>query len=337
VTDRLEELRHELADIEAVLGDLGPDAPDEQAAPLRRRADKLERDVMKLEAAARAEAGVIEGTAEEADADPADYRPPATELVVPSLPPGDERDHATLVVLDRHDEDQVLAALEERMDKVLLYDFSKGGTNVVDLSWQGVMECVRLLNGTGHARLRIMPETLQVEVETIEAENGRGPEPYYVATVAATDEVTGYTTIGTSTEPRRMKAKGKIVDDVFARTKAVNKAQRNALKMHIPERLRQAVIALHKGHDQRVLDIKHGAGAAAAAQLPPPVQSEQARALEAEIKATWGEIRLLPGWKDRMLPGVYQAKLSRARSSEPDLEAFRDALVSLRDSLKGAA
>jgi hypothetical protein len=332
VSDRLEELRHELADIEVALDAGGPTADTRLSV----RAGEIEREIVKLEAAARAEAGVIEGTAEEAGADPADYRPAATELVVPSLPPGDERDHATLVVLDRHDEDQVLAALEERMDKVLLYDFSQAGSRVIGLSWNGVQECVRLLNGTAHARIRIMPETLQVE--EIQDDVGKGPETFYVATVAATDEVTGYTTIGTSTEPKNMRLKtGKTKFDVFARAKALNKAQRNALAMHIPERLRQALLALHKGDDQRVLEVKHGAGAAAAAQLPPPVESEQARALEAEIKATWGEIRLLPGWKDRMLPGVYQAKLSRARSSEADLEAFKDALVSLRDSLKGAA
>lgn len=220
------------------------------------------------------------------------------------------------------------------MDKVLLYDFNQAGSRIVDLSWQGVMECVRQLNATGHARLRILPETLQVE--RVQEDAGKGLEEFYVATVAAADEVTGYTTVGTSTEPVYMRLRdGTTKFDVFARAKALNKAQRNALKMHIPERLRQAIIALGKGDEKRVLEVKHGAGAAAAAQLPPPVATEAARALEERARVLWVEIKKLPGWRELMLPGVFNAKLSRARSSEAELESFVEALESMRAKLAG--
>lgn len=323
--DRLEELRHELADVEAA-ADAVPDGSEEAA--LRRRAKEIEAEILGLERAAREEAGVqpdvVDVTAEEV----AESRPPATDLVVPPLPPGEERDVAAMLVLDRHDEDQVLSQIEERMDKVLMYDFD----GKVDLSVNGVFECVRLLNATGHARIAIAKGTLTVEVE--QGDNG----PDYVATVAAEDPVSGLLLYASATEPKHMKLRnGNTKVDPFARQKAISKAQRNALKRHVPERLRQAIIAMHKGDAQRVLDVKHGAGATAAAQLPPPVDSPAAKELEGECQRLWTEIRGLPDWRSFMLPGVYNAKLSRARSSEVALEAFRDELLSLRTKLGGEA
>jgi hypothetical protein len=102
----------------------------------------------------------VDATAEEV----AQSRPRRPDLVVPALPPGEERDHATVIVLDKHDEDQILAVMEDRMDKVLLYDFPQDGSRLVDLSINGVLECVRQMNQTTRARVAIMPETLQVEI-----------------------------------------------------------------------------------------------------------------------------------------------------------------------------
>jgi hypothetical protein len=331
--DRLEVLRHELADVEAALEAAisGGEGAGAEASALEQRQTEIQHEIVALERAAREEVGVqpaIEGSAEEV----AESRPASTELVVPSLPPGDERDHATLLVLDKHDEDQVLSQIEERMDKVLMYDFEKGGSRLVDLSVNGVFECVRLLNATGHARIRIAKGTLTVDVEP--GEDGLE----YVATVAAEDEVSGLLLYASAAEPKHMKLRGgKTKPDPFARQKAISKAQRNALKRHIPERLRQGMLALHRGDSGRVLEIQHGVGAQAAAALPAPVDTPEANALVAQIESTWLEIRKMPGWKEKMLPGVFNAKLSRARSSEVELRSFLDALESLRETLGEAA
>lgn len=322
--DALEELRHELADVEAAI-----EADGAGDTLLTARAC-LEDAILGLERAAREEAGVQPDTVDATAEEVAESRPAATDLVVPPLPPGEERDHATLLVLDRHDEDQVLSQIEDRMDKVLMYDFSRGGTRVVDLSVNGVFECVRLLNATGHARIGIVEGSLSVAVEA----GDDGPE--YVVDVAARDEVSGLTLYASATEPRIMDTRRGPKRDPFARQKAISKAQRNALKRHIPERLRQGMLALHRGDQARVLEVKHGAGAAAAAELPPPVVSERAEALVAECRAIYVEIKALPGGLEKLKPGMFNHELSRARSSEDALESYRDALVSRRDTLKEA-
>ncbi len=332
MTDALEDLRHQLADVEAAIEALGGENVREDE-DLHNRRDEITQDILKLEAQARREAGVIDVVAEEVGGDVSASRPAATDLVVASLPPGADRDHATMVVLDKADEDQVLSIIEERMDRVLLYDFNRSGTKVIDLSIKGVLEVVRLLNATGHARIRVMPETRVIERERRDV--GNGEEEFVICSIAAMDEVSGLVVVGESMEPVLMRKRdGTTPFDVFCRSKALSKAQRNALKGHIPERLRQAVIAMHKGDQQRVLEVKHGAGATAAAQLPPPVDSPEAKALEEECRETWQRIRTLKGWRERMLPGQYGAKLSRARSSIAELEAFRDALLSLEESLR---
>lgn len=342
MTDQLEELRHELADVEQGLVDVaahaGAGADQDRVRQVRdelsARGDELRREILALERAVREEMGVqpaVDGTVEEVAESVAESRPSAMDLIVPPTAPGPERDTATLIVLDRHDEDQVLAQIEERMDRVLMYDFRKGSSQVTDLSVNGVFECIRLLNATGHARIGIVEGSLSVAIEP----GDDGPE--YVVDVAARDEVSGLTLYASATEPRMMRTNNGPKKDPFARQKAISKAQRNALKRHIPERLRQGMLALHKGDNARVLEIQHGAGAAAVAELPPPLATPEATALEGEIKAIWGEVRKQPGWQEKMLPGVFGAKLSRARSSLVELEALRDALQSLLALLQDAA
>lgn len=323
MVDRLEGLRHELADVEQAIADA-----EEAPQPLLDREDELRVEILKLERAAREEAGAQPEPVDASVEEIAESRPAATDLVVPPSIGADQR-YETVLVLDKHDEDQILATIEERMDAVLLYDFPQGGSRLIDLSYNGVMECVRQINQTGRARVGIVEGSLTITMEQGE----EGVE--YVAQVAARDELTGLLIYATAAEPQMMKSHGKLKFDKFARQKAVSKAQRNALKQHIPERIRQGLIAMYKGDAARVLEVKHGAGAAAAAQLPPPVDSPRAKELEGECQRLWTTIRGLPDWRAFMLPGVYNQKLSRARSSEAELEAFRDALESLRAKLAG--
>jgi hypothetical protein len=313
VTDELEKLRHELADVDAAAegGGAGDDLLTHRAC--------LEDTILSMERAAREEIGVQPAPVE--GADPSRFRNPAADLVVPSLPPGtEELVHATNLVL------------EDRYDPVLFYDFRRGGERVEGLSVKGIYEAVRLLNATGHARIRTMPDTVMFGSEHRDA--GRGTEEFVVCTIAAADDVSGLMIAGTAMEPILMRLRtGGTKFDVYCRAKALSKAQRNALAGHVPERVKQAMLAMYKGLDARVLEIKHGAGAAAVAELPPPADTPRAKELEREAKEIYADIKLLPGWQRAMLPGKFNAELSRARSSETALEAFVGALSSLREAL----
>lgn len=336
MTDKLPEddvarMRHELADVEAALEDASEDER-EGLETLRRQ---LEAEI------AEAQNPVAAPAPEVLDADPDDFRPPAQELVVG--PGADE--HELFRVLDAHDEDLILQEMQRRALKVMLYDFEQSGSRLVDLSYQGVNECVRLMNSTGKVRIRIRPDVREIRREVIDGEE------YVTATVYAEEETTGYGQFGTAREPLRMKLKpgtakryreqGKPVDsqgkvfDSFAETKALNKAQRNALRVMIPERMRQALIAQARKDESALRTIQMGAGAAEYATLPAPADSPEAKQLTADCRAIYSEIRGLS--VTSLLPGQFNAKLSRAAHDESLLAALRDELQSRLDHLKAAA
>jgi hypothetical protein len=339
VTDKLPEddvarMRHELADVEAALEDASEDER-EGLETLRRQ---LEAEIAEAQNPVSAPAEVV-------DVDPEDFKHPGRDLVVA---PGAER-HEVFEVLDAHDEDLILEEMQRRALKVMLYDFPQDGSRVIDLSYQGVMECVRVLNASGKARITIAKGTLKVERETIDGVD------YYVAEVFAEEQVTGHGEYGIAREPlymklkdersaRRQREKGNLVHerngqfyifDPFARTKAVNKAQRNALKTQIPERIRQALIAMAKKDEEALKTIAMGAGAAEYADLPAPADSPEAKQITAECRAIYSEIRGLS--VTSLLPGQFNAKLSRAAHDESLLAALRDELQSRLDHLKAAA
>lgn len=324
----LDALRSELVDVEAALEE--GEAEDAVLLGLARRREELERQLQPVRE----------------DPDPEDYRPAGQDLVVsPDAP-----EHEVFVVLDAHDEDLILQELQRRALKVLLYDFPKDGTRLVDLSYAGVLECVRLLNATGKVSIRIRPDTREIRRETIDGID------YVVATVYAEDAKTGYGVFGTAREPLRMKLrpqtatrlreKGTPVDsdgrtfDPFAETKALNKAQRNAMKATIPERMRQTLIAMAKQDEAALQTIQAGAGAESRAELPPPLATPEALALTAECRALYDRIRAHPAGLVgplSLLPGQYGAQLERAAHDVAQLQAFRDSLAGRLEKIEAAA
>lgn len=328
MTDAIEQARSNLADLEAALAAA---ETDEEREPLKAEIAAVEAII----AAAQNPVGpAVAGEVEEV-VDVELYRPSGADLVV--SPGGDD----LWEVLDKHDEDAILEEFQRRALRVMLYDFD----GKVDLSYQGVNEAVRLLNNTGKVRVRIKPEVREIRREVIE-----GIE-YVVATVYAEDERTGYGQFGTSREPLWMKVKeataakakrngtpvrtenleGTVVHrvfDVFAETKALNKAQRNALKTMIPERMRQALIAMVRHDDSALRVIQSGAGAGAVAELPPPLDDEQARELNVRIRAAYDRIRAVS--VTALLPGAFGAKVSRAQHSH-------DLLLALAEELEAQA
>lgn len=258
------------------------------------------------------------------------YKPAAHELVISD--PRDEQQ--VFVVLDRHDEQAIIEEFQRRALGVMLYDFPQGGRRLIDLSYQGVMEAIRLMNATGKCRIRVRPDSLHVEEVVEDAGNGR--ERFVVATVYAEDEVTGYGQFGTSTEPLYMRLRdGRTRWDVFARTKAINKAQRNALKTLIPEQMRQTLIAQYRGDDVAIRRIQAGPGAEALAELPPPLTDERAEQQKQEARRLYDEIReLAPGGVAVGLPpALFHSYLARAEHSH---ERLADYLAFLQQKLADA-
>lgn len=344
--DELDALRHELADLNAAIesGDAGPDVLG--------RVEELERMIAERQnpvEPARELVGEQGEVIDPASIDPEDFKPAGADLVAAS--PDDE--HGAFLVLDRHVEGQIIEEFQRRALKVMLYDVPKGGGRAIDLSYAGVNEGVRLLNWMGGQRIGIVQGSLEVITEHYDV--GDGLEPHFVATVMAVNETIGYQQYGTASEPQWMQLKdstvakyrregkrvredGKVFD-VFARAKAINKAQRNALKVQIPETMRQTLIAQYKGDANALLQIQAGAGAAAIAEMPAPLTDEKAQRLNVEARRVYEEIRgYAPGGvKVNLLPAVFAANLSRAQHDHALLEELIVRLQAKLEEAKGLA
>lgn len=270
-----------------------------------------------------------------ADALATEYEPAGADLVI-----ADPFDRAeTIAVIDRHDEQMILQELQGRVLDVMLYSFPAGdGTTATDLSYQGVNECVRVMNASGKVKIRIDPESLTIESVTEDV--GNGPEPCWIATVYASEEHTGYGQFGTFVQAKRMyltaaqarrrktkmAEKGKpdgvgednSVSNPFARQTAINKAQRNALRVMIPEAIRQALIAQYVGDASRIREIEVGAGARTLADLPPALADDRADQQRADIKRVYDLLH------DKnplaVLPAQLYAYTTRAEHSHDELD-----------------
>lgn len=277
------------------------------------------------------EATAVESTADEIE----DFRPSGAELVI-----ADEE--SVFEVLDRHDEDQVLRMLQGHAVAEWFYKFPQEGKQVVGMSIKGVFDTIGAINRTGKVRMRIIPGS--IEGATVDEDGA----VFYEATVWAEDMITGFSVSGHAYEPKRLKlkpataqrrrAEGKPVDDddtiwdSFAKTKAINKAERNALAKFIPQRIQQTLIAQFLNDPSRIKEIKAGAGAAAEADIPPPLTSPEAEEKKAQARAVYDEIRDV----DRLalLPGIFHQRFIRAASSLETLDSFIEALEQKRDELK---
>jgi hypothetical protein len=241
--------------------------------------------------------------------------------------------HAGMVAMDAHDsarfvERLVRQAQEANLGKRWVYDLgSRGGRG---LTVDAVQDITQQMNWSGRCRIKVLPETLHVEV--IEADEGDGPEPFWCATIAAHDELSGLTLVGTSMEPQKMKLKestaqakrreGKPVPednrvfDRFSRAKAINKAQRNALEAHVPEAVKVTLIAMAAKNPALVERIQTDAEAKVS-DLPPPLTTPEATEAIAELGRMYDEIRELGGGKGRILlpPGQYNAYLVQSQHS----------------------
>jgi hypothetical protein len=275
------------------------------------------------------EAEVIEGEAQEVPVDGAEEatneeieaaKPTAVELAVDPNDPTD-----VYRKMDRADEVLILEELQGRALQTFVYSFESGGKRQTDLTVAGVNEAVRLMNERGGTQIGISEQPPVVEHEE------RGGEEYVrVMVFARDDRMRGSGRWGTAIEPvKHQSGKSKGQWDKFAFTKALNKAERNALKKQIPEDFRQTIIAQYLGtvHQQALKSIENlkVAGGGSVGELPsgPVLEGEEAEALRAEINDLYRQLREL-----NPLKWPPAAKTQHLRQAESDslerMEALRD-------------
>lgn len=254
--------------------------------------------------------------------------PAASDLVVRP----DVRDDV-FRAMDAHDELQILEALEGRPAEVMVYSFRSGGKLQTGLSFQGVAEVVRTMNAAGHTAIRVSPDCPPV-VSEVQEENERGEVITYIeVTVYAEDSRNGGGNWGAARQAKFQTFRDesrKPELDKFAYSKALSKAQRNAMLPLTPVIYRETLIAGMLENPVRVKQLRVGMGDPVA-ELPPPLTDERADELKAQIRAVFKEIRDLD--PVALLPGLFHVKLQRVAHEHAGMEELLEALVSQRDHL----
>lgn len=248
----------------------------------------------------------------------------------PELAPAvDEKLPADLVVRDPDDVTQVIAAMDEHDLQMLLQEvqskalrkwvYDLPGGKGAGLTVHAVQDIVQRMNWTQKCAIGLLPETLAVR-ET-EKDAGHGLEPFYEVTIFATDTVSGLTQSGTDMEPQWMRLRdGSTKFDTKALTKAVNKAERNAMAKFIPEEIEQAVIGMALNDPSRVERIQTEAEVRMS-ELPPPLDDDEAKALLSKAEEVYDRIRELGGGqgKVKLPPGTFGAYKINAQHSHDRL------------------
>ncbi len=157
----------------------------------------------------------------------------------------DKLPEAVYIVLDRLDEKEMareLAGLVEYGAQELIYSFPIDGKQVTGLSWPGAKALARWMATQGHP--------LDAVEKTIICDEGS-----WYADVKMVDKETGLGLWGTAkADILRKLRSGEEKVDRFARTIALNKAQRNAILAHVPDKMIAEFIqqAIKEGKIKRV-------------------------------------------------------------------------------------
>jgi hypothetical protein len=276
---------------------------------------------------------VVDGTVEE----PSPELKEAVDEKLPAVVVHDPDDqHELMVRMDERDVQLLLTEIQSAALRRWIYELP--GNKGTGLTVHAVQDITQRMNWTGKAKIGLLLDERGVpvlDVEIVEADEGKGPEPFYVATTYAKDEVTGMVLPGASMEPQLMRLKnGTTKFDRFARWKAIQKATRNALGAFIPEEIEQTVIAMFVKDSSRVERIRTEAEAKVA-EMPPPLDDEQAKALIAEAERVYEEIKLLGGGqgKVKLTPGTFNAWMVQSQHSHERLAGFVAYLIERREQI----
>ena len=152
----------------------------------------------------------------------------------------EEERQAPFRAMEKADEDQIVAAMRGKYLEGMVYSFKQAGRTVTGISYMGVKEITyQLAVETGR------------EIDTELVERAEDEDNYYV-TVRAVHKGVG-SRLGASVQAKKFSSGAK---DPFAFTKALSKAQRNALRAVIPElSIQQFIEEAQKGGGGKVKDV----------------------------------------------------------------------------------
>lgn len=269
----------------------------------------------------------------------AEYIPGPAELAV--LDPTDQ--HEVMLRMDAHDVAMLLERAQSSALRKWVYVLPDGTKG---LTVHAVQDLVQQMNWSGKARIGVLQDSKTFERVVEDA--GYGPEPFWQCDIAARDDVTGQVWMGTSTEPIYMRLKPATADgkrkrgmkisednrvfDPFSRSKALQKAQRNATGSFIPEQVEQTIIAMFENDPERVELIQTEAEQKLA-ELPPPLDDDEARALIAQAEAAYDEITW-PAARVEFPPGTFAAWKLQAQHAHDRLRDLVAYVEKRRDDLK---
>lgn len=268
------------------------------------------------------------------DTEKATQAPPVS---VPAAPTSTDLaaadDPAVYQALTAADERQIQAEIEGRALGAMVYSFRQGGGTVTGLSWKGVQEAVRQMNTRGLGRIRVtsQPPTFEDIVVTVDGEERKAIR----CTVYAEDEIHGSGRWGTATQTRQQKTKKGWIDDPFADSKALSKAQRNAIEGMVPLELVETLKAAYLGSGS----VEYIQGTAVdVTELPPPLEDEKAQELGDEIRALYEEFkRTHPEGLKAMTPAAFNRYFTAVQHDHQRLEDFRDHMKAEVEKAKEAA
>jgi len=177
-------------------------------------------------------------------------QPKANQIVVPKviLPKkrsavngsnGDNGNNGEVYeIMERKDEQQIIAELQGRYLEEFVYEFTQDGKPVTGLSWLGVQEASRSIGG--------------IDIEIVERKEGEEKAgdlewKWIEFVVKANDINTGSSRLGVKRQYNKGRRRdGKIYDIPFYTEIALSKAQRNAIRALLPQTLIKAWIQMHR-------------------------------------------------------------------------------------------
>lgn len=271
--------------------------------------------------------------------------PTSNDLAIPE----DQRVYQALTAAD---ERQIIAEIEGRAIKAMVYSFPSEGGQATGLSWKGVQEAVRQMNTRKMGRIKVTDRPPIYEEITVDVDTGRKDDDGAIVTEAhkavrvqvyAVDEVFGSARWGTATQLRDFKARSKKdkkgnplwFPDSFADAKALSKAQRNAMEGMLPLELVEELKAAYVGKgsveyiDSTAVDIT---------ELPPALDDERAQVLGDEIRKLYADFKQLhPNGLKAMPPAEFNRYYVAAQHSHERLEDFKQHMEQKVEEAKKAA
>jgi len=133
------------------------------------------------------------------------------------------------------DDEAIEADLMGKAMESYVYKFQQGGGEITGLTVAGVNEMSRQLTKKKDSgiKIRISPENIKIDTDA-----EMGGEKGVKVVVIAENSLTGETGIGAKFEPyKKKRANGSLYDNTFVLEKAVSKAERNAKRKLIPEKV----------------------------------------------------------------------------------------------------